>query len=353
MFIMKEDKNLKEFETLEIEPLIAEKPLKERELARLIVINRKEKTINHMIFKDIINYFEEGDCLVLNQTKVIKSKIYYTTVDGKRKDLLFLQKKDENGKIWEVIGKKLKTDKKYILDGGAVIEKIEKTINGSYIIYLNIPVELNYLSTYGKVPLPSYIIKKRKEKNLNEEFDDDFLDYQTVYAKEEGSIAAPTAGFHFTEELLKRIEEKGVKIARLTLHIGWGTFKMVREDPDLFKMPQEYAIIPKETARIINETKENKKKVFIVGTSSMRSVESMCDENGKVYPGEKFCDIFIKPGYKFKVADCFITNLHVPNSPPLYMTAAFAGKDLLLEAYKQAIKEGYRFYSYGDASLIL
>ncbi|MEW6012966.1 MAG: tRNA preQ1(34) S-adenosylmethionine ribosyltransferase-isomerase QueA [Elusimicrobiota bacterium] len=349
---MTEDNTLKEFETLDIEPLIAPYPLEKRDNSRLLVINRKENKIEHRIFNEVIEYFNEGDCLVLNETKVVKHKLIYATEEGAKKDLLLVEKKDEYGNVWKCLAKKLKDGKKYKLEGGINIVSVSNNKDGGYTVTFDKPITEQYIEEYGNVPLPNYIIKKRKETNISE-YNKDEQKYQTVYAKEKGSIAAPTAGFHFTNEIIEKLSGKGVVIARITLHIGYGTFKMVREDPSSFIMPSERCKISEKSAYDINTAKKNGKKIFAVGTSSMRTIEKMSDEKGTVISGSAESDIFIKPGYKFKVADCFITNLHVPNSPPLYMTAAFAGRELLYKAYKEAVKEKYRFYSYGDSCLII
>lgn len=346
---------MEEFRKLPIEELIAEKPLDKRDESNLMVIHKKTGKIEHRKFKDIIEYFSEGDCLILNETKVIKARIYGIRVkDDKKIDFLLLNPVDNSKTSWKLLARKLKPTNKYILNGGIEIKNIIRNSDGSYTLTFSDPLTDEYMEKYGDVPLPNYILKKRKEKNTNINEAEDLTKYQTVYAKEKGSVAAPTAGFHFTDELLNNlVNSKKVRIARLILHIGWGTFKMVRENPENFKMPGEYCYIPEETARIINEAKENNKNIFAVGTSSMRTIESMSDENGFVKSGEKLADIFIKPGYKFKVANRFITNLHVPDSPPLYMTVAFCGYELLLKAYREAIERKYRFYSYGDSTLII
>jgi len=347
------DKEFDEFEKLDIKDLIADFPLKKRDEARLMVIHRDTARIEHRIFSDLIEYLTQGDCIVINETKVVKSKMFFYDSDGKKRDMLMLSKLDEKGKRWMVLTKKLNNKKKYRLEDDVFISSIEKNNDGSYLIEFSRELDDNYISKHGTVPLPEYIIKKRKEKSKDEVLQDDEDDYQTVYAKENGSVAAPTAGFHFTKELLEKIQKKGINIAKIILHIGWGTFKMVRDDPENFVMPPEHCIVSKEVRDIINLTKRNGKKIFVVGTSSMRTLEKMKDENGFVKSGEAESDIFIKPGYKFSIADAFITNLHVPHSPPLYMTTAFCGTELLLKAYKEAVDRKYRFYSYGDACLIL
>jgi S-adenosylmethionine:tRNA ribosyltransferase-isomerase len=346
------DEKLTEFETLDIDPLIAEKPAPERDKSRLIVLNRNDKTITHTFFYEIVNYFRPGDCLVLNESKVIKSRIFYYEDNLQKGDILLVQKYDEEGKKWLSLSRKLKPNKRYYIDGGALIEKIDRYEN-FYLIEFDKVIDFEYLSKYGKVPLPPYIIRKRKEKNMDNITPEDELRYQTVYASVYGSIAAPTAGFHFTPTIIEKLKDKKVHITKIVLHIGYGTFKMVDKKPSEFKMPPEKCYVSTQTAELINNTKKIGGRIFVVGTSVMRTLEKMSNENGIVLSGNGESDIFIKPGWKFKVADCFITNLHVPNSPPLYMTAAFASRDFLFKAYKEAVEKKYRFYSYGDAMLII
>ncbi|MEF3280206.1 MAG: tRNA preQ1(34) S-adenosylmethionine ribosyltransferase-isomerase QueA [Elusimicrobiota bacterium] len=344
---------LSEFRELEISDLIAPFPLEKRDNSRLMIINRKDKTIKHSFFYDIINYLNPGDCIILNETMVVKNKIYLTDEMGNKKDILLLKKIGEDGKSWIALSKKINPSKKYFLEGGIKILEIKKKDDGSFVFYFESPITDDYILKYGKIPLPAYIEKRRKKIEEKNSFYEDDLRYQTVFAKEPGSVAAPTAGFHFSEELLNLISSKGVKVVKILLHIGWGTFKMVREDPENFVMPGEYCRILPAAADIINETKKNGKRIFAVGTSTMRTIEKMKTRDGFVKAGETETDIFISIGHKFSVADAFITNFHVPDSPPLYMTAAFCGKELLFKAYKEAVKEKYRFYSYGDSCLII
>lgn len=343
--------NIDEFRELNVEELIAPFPKKARDTSRLLVINRKNQEIKHELFRNIINYFSPGDCLVINNTKVIKSRLTIKDENENLRDILVLKRINENKTI-VVLGKKLKTNRKYIFNEGIQTISVKKNDDGSMVFELNKALDDEYLSKYGTVPLPHYIINKRTQQNNKSVIPEDEERYQTVYASEKGSIAAPTAGFHFTKELLNKISQMGVSIVSITLHIGWGTFKMVRENIDDFIMPEELCIIGEKEAQIINKTKSSGKRVFVVGTSSMRALEKM-QKNGLVISGRENADIFIKPGYKFNIADAFITNFHLPDSPPLYMTVAFCTKELLLKAYKQAVAKRYRFYSYGDACLII
>lgn len=343
------DNIMKRFEELKTDELIAPFPLERRDLSRLLVIDRKNKKIYHKIFNEIVDFFSEGDCLVINKTKVIKASLDVYAQTGAKRNVLLLKSIDNNF-VWFCLAKKLSIGKKYFVNDDIYFKVLKNTDDG-YVIEFNKKIDFDILDRIGKVPLPHYILKKRKDINKNN-FNDDEL-YQTIYASQKGSIAAPTAGFHFTTEVFSSLEKKGVVIAKITLHIGHGTFKMVRTDPDNFNMPPEYASISKEEAYKINGAKDNGKKVFIVGTSSMRTVEKLNDGK-RVVSGECYSDIFIKPGWNFKIADHFITNLHLPHSPPLYMTLAFCGdEDLLFQAYKEAVERKYRFYSYGDCSLIL
>lgn len=344
------DNIMKKFEELKTDDLIATFPLKERDQAKLLVIDRKTKTISHMIFRDIVNFFSEGDCLVINKTKVIKASLDVYCETGSKREILLLKPINNGFYFWLCLGKKLSIGKRYFVNENLWFRLLDRNEDG-YIIEFNKEINFDVLEEIGKVPLPHYILKKRKNL-IKSSFNDEDA-YQTIYASEKGSIAAPTAGFHFSEHVFNLLKEKGVVIAEIVLHIGYGTFKMVRTDPDSFKMPPEYASIAKEEADKINNAKKSGKKVFVVGTSSMRAVEKLND-GSYVVSGETYSDIFIKPGWTFKIADHFITNLHLPHSPPLYMTLAFCGdEELLLKAYKEAVEKKYRFYSYGDCSLIL
>ncbi|MCX7641435.1 MAG: tRNA preQ1(34) S-adenosylmethionine ribosyltransferase-isomerase QueA [Elusimicrobiales bacterium] len=342
---------MKQFEMLNTKHLIAPVPLKARDESRLLVIDRKNKSIYHRKFSDIIEYLTQGDCLVINKSKVIKAKLDVKSELGSNREILLISKEDETGLQWKCLSKKLTIGIKYYVNNNLYFIVLKKNLYEGYLIEFSSPLNFEVLDKIGKIPLPNYILKRRKDLGIVEENDSEA--YQTIYATEKGSIAAPTAGFHFTKEIIKKLQEKGVIIVDIILHIGYGTFKMVRTEPDTFKMPPEYAIVSQESAKKINDAKVSGKKIFVVGTSSMRTLEKMND--GKyVIAGNGYVDIFIKPGWNFKIADCFITNLHLPHSPPLYMTLAFS-KDpqLLLKAYSEAVSKKYRFYSYGDCSLII
>lgn len=329
------------------EELIAQDPLTDRSSSRLMLLDKKSGEVEHKTFSDIKNYLREGDCLVLNNTKVIPARLM-----GKRKDtgavieVLLLKRRDNN--VWETLvkpGKKAKV--------GQVIEFGDGLLTGTVI---GIEEEGNRLIRFdfdgifeeildklGEMPLPPYITHKLQDKNR----------YQTVYAKYEGSAAAPTAGLHFTNDLLKEIEAMGVKIVFVTLHVGLGTFRPVKEDNILnHHMHSEFYQVSKEAANTINETKKSGNRVICVGTTSCRTVESASDENGVVHAGSDNTEIFIYPGYKFKVLDCLITNFHLPESTLIMLVSALAGRDNVLNAYKIAVDEKYRFFSFGDAMFI-
>ena len=326
------------------EELIAQDPLEDRSSSKLLVVDKNTGKTEHRVFKDIIEYLNEGDCLVLNNTRVIPARLYGER-EGTHGQVEVLLLKRNEGDIWETLvrpGKKCKPGQKLVFgDGKLRAEVIETVDDGNRLIkfyYDGIWEEV--LDSLGEMPLPPYITHKLKDKNR----------YQTVYAKFDGSAAAPTAGLHFTPELLKKIEEKGIKLAYVTLHVGLGTFRPVKEENILdHHMHTEMYQVSQSAADIINDTKKNGGRVICVGTTSCRTVESASDENGIVKPGSAETDIFIYPGYKFKVLDCLITNFHLPESTLLMLVSALAGRENVLAAYEEAIKERYRFFSFGDA----
>ena len=328
------------------EELIAQVPLQKRDESRLMVLNRKLETIEHKKFKDIIDYLEPGDCLVRNNTKVIPARIYGKKETGANVEFLLLN--NIEGDIWESIvrpGNKLHVGTKVIFGDGLLTAEILEIMPGGTrkvkFSYTGIFNEI--LDKIGLMPLPPYIHEELKEKDR----------YQTVYAKYNGSAAAPTAGLHFTPELLKKIEEKGVKIANVTLHVGIGTFRPVKEETvEAHEMHSEHYYIKQEDVEKINETKKSGKRVIAVGTTSCRVLETISDENGMVKETEGDTQIFIYPGYKFKCLDGLITNFHLPQSTLLMLVSALAGKDYVMKAYEEAVKEKYRFFSFGDAMFI-
>ena len=328
------------------ENLIAQVPIEKRDESRLMVLDRKNKTIEHKIFKDIIDYLEPGDCLVRNNTKVIPARIYGKKETGAKVEFLLL--KNIEGDIWETIvrpGNKLHIGTKVIFGDGLLTAEILEIMPGGtrkvQFSYKGIFNEI--LDKIGLMPLPPYIHEELKDNDR----------YQTVYAKYNGSAAAPTAGLHFTPELLRKIEEKGVKIANVTLHVGIGTFRPVKEENvENHEMHTEHFYIKQEDVEKINETKKQGKRVIAVGTTSCRVLETIADENGFVKETEADTSIFIYPGYQFKCLDGLITNFHLPQSTLLMLVSALAGKDYIMKAYKEAVKEKYRFFSFGDAMFI-
>ncbi len=328
------------------EELIAQTPLEKRDESRLMVLDRKNETIEHKKFKDIIDYLEPGDCLVRNNTKVIPARIYGKKETGAKVEFLLLN--NIEGDIWESIvrpGNKLHVGTKVIFGDGILIAEILEIMPGG-----TRKVKFNYngifneiLDKIGLMPLPPYIHEELKDNDR----------YQTVYAKYKGSAAAPTAGLHFTPELLKRIEEKGVKIANVTLHVGIGTFRPVKEEiVENHEMHSEHYYIKQEDVNKINETKKSGKRVIAVGTTSCRVLETIADEKGLVKETEGDTQIFIYPGYKFKCLDGLITNFHLPQSTLLMLVSALAGKNYIMNAYEEAVKNKYRFFSFGDAMFI-
>ena len=330
------------------EELIAQDPLLKRSDSRLMVINRETGDIEHKHFTDVVDYLNSGDCLVINDTKVIPARLIGVKEDtGASIEVLLLKRKDD--KTWETLvkpGKKARPGARISFGDGKLVGEVKEIVEeGNRLIeftYDGIFEEV--LDELGQMPLPPYITHKLEDKNR----------YQTVYAKHEGSAAAPTAGLHFTNELLSEIEEKGIRIARVTLHVGLGTFRPVKVDNITdHHMHSEFYIIDENAADIINTTKENGGKVISVGTTSTRTLETAADENGYIKACSGWTDIFIYPGYKFKCVDRLITNFHLPESTLLMLVSALYDREKILEAYKLAVEEKYRFFSFGDAMLIL
>ena len=329
------------------EELIAQDPLEDRSSSRLLVLDKETGETSHHIFKEVINYLNPGDCLVLNNTKVIPARLIGHKEDtGAAIEVLLLKRKEND--IWETLvkpGKKCKPGTKIVFGEGLLHATVLETVeDGNRLIrfsYEGIFEEI--LDRLGEMPLPPYITHKLQDKNR----------YQTVYAKYEGSAAAPTAGLHFTKELLRQIEEKGIDIAYVTLHVGLGTFRPVKVDNILeHHMHSEFYQVTKEAADKINKAKREGHRVICVGTTSCRTVESAADENGMVKEGCDNTEIFIYPGYKFKVLDALITNFHLPESTLVMLVSALAGREHILNAYEEAIREKYRFFSFGDAMFI-
>ena len=327
--------------------LIAQDPLPDRSSSRLMVLNRKTGEITHEIFHDILKYLKPGECLVRNNTKVIPARLFGKKADtGATIEILLLKRKEKD--VWECLvkpGKKAKPGAKIVFGEelllGEIIDVVEEGNRLIQFSYEGIFEEI--LDKLGQMPLPPYITHKLQDKNR----------YQTVYAKHDGSAAAPTAGLHFTNELLEKIEEMGVTIANVTLHVGLGTFRPVKvEDVTKHHMHSEYYRIEKEEADKINKVKAAGGRIICIGTTSCRTIESATDENGILHAGEGNTEIFIYPGYSFKILDALITNFHLPESTLLMLVSALAGKENIMNAYEEAVKEKYRFFSFGDAMFI-
>lgn len=336
--------------------LIAEYPTENRDECRLMVVHRKTGKIEHKLFKDVLSYFDEGDSMILNNTRVFPARMYGNKEKtGAKIEVFLLRELNRESFLWDVLvdpARKIRIGNKLYFgdDDSLVAEVIDNTtsrgrtlrflFDGTYEEFRKIIFSL------GETPLPKYI--KRAVEPMDEEM------YQTIFAKEEGAVAAPTAGLHFSRELLKRLELKGVNFAEITLHVGLGTFRSVEvEDLTKHKMDSEQVIISERAAAVVNESKINKKKVCAVGTTCMRAVETSVSTEGLLKPFNGWTNKFIFPPYDFSVADCLITNFHTPLSTLLMLISAFCGHDLMMEAYHTAIREKYRFYSYGDAMLIL
>lgn len=327
--------------------LIAQDPLEDRSSSRLMVLNKESGEITHRIFHDITEYLHPGDCLVINDTKVIPARLIGTKEDtGAHIEILLLKRKEND--IWETLvkpGKKCRPGARVVFGNGELKAEIVDVLDdGNRLVHFEYEgIFEEVLDRLGQMPLPPYITHKLQDKNR----------YQTVYAKYEGSAAAPTAGLHFTKELLKQIEDMGVNIARVTLHVGLGTFRPVKVENVLeHRMHSEYYNVTEDAAKMINDTKKNGGRIIAVGTTSTRTLESVADENGMIQPGCGNTEIFIYPGYKFKAIDCLITNFHLPESTLLMLVSALAGKDHIMAAYEEAVKERYRFFSFGDAMFI-
>lgn len=327
--------------------LIAQDPLEDRSASRLLVLDKHTGEIEHRHFKDILDYLKKGDCLVINDTKVIPARLFGVKEGTEAKIEILLLKRREND-IWETLvkpGKKAKV--------GTVISFGEGLLKGTVIDVVeegNRLIQFSYegifeeiLDQLGQMPLPPYITHQLQDKNR----------YQTVYAKNEGSAAAPTAGLHFTKELLEKIQEKGVEIAHVTLHVGLGTFRPVKVDEiEAHHMHSEFYVVEEEEAKKVNDTKRNGGRIVCVGTTSCRTVESASTEDGILKAGSGWTEIFIYPGYRFKILDCLITNFHLPESTLIMLVSALAGRDHVLHAYEEAVRERYRFFSFGDAMFL-
>ena len=329
------------------EELIAQDPLENRSDSRLMVLDKKTGAVSHHIFRDIVEYLQPGDCLVINDTKVIPARLIGSKEDtGAKIEVLLLKRK--TGDVWETLvkpGRKAKPGTRIQFGDGLLVGEVMDIVDeGNRLIKFEFDgIFEEILDRLGQMPLPPYITHQLKDKDR----------YNTVYATHSGSAAAPTAGLHFTPELLHTIEEKGVDIARVTLHVGLGTFRPVKvDDVENHHMHSEFYMIDEKAAEKINRAKENGKRVICVGTTSCRTIESAADENGRLKPCSGWTEIFIYPGYQFKILDCLITNFHLPESTLIMLVSALAGKEHVLAAYEEAVKERYRFFSFGDAMFI-
>lgn len=345
---MNEGLSVKDFDYELPEELIAQDPLEDRSASRLLILDKETGKIRHGVFREIGKELRAGDCLVINNTKVIPARLLGVREGtGAGIEVLLLKRKEKD--VWETLvrpGKKARP--------GCVISFGEGLLRGEVLEVVeegNRLIRFDYegifeevLDQLGQMPLPPYITHPLKDKNR----------YQTVYARYEGSAAAPTAGLHFTEELLEEIRQAGVRIAPVTLHVGLGTFRPVKEENVLdHHMHAEFYVVEEETARIVNETRKEGGRIFCVGTTSCRTIESAADENGVLRAGSGWTDIFIYPGYRFKLLDGLITNFHLPQSTLIMLVSALAGRERVLAAYEEAVKERYRFFSFGDAMLVV
>lgn len=344
---MTEGMNVKDYDYDLPEELIAQDPLEDRSSSRLMVLDRQTGDVEHRHFTDILEYLHPGDCLVINNTRVIPARLFGVKEDTQAKIEVLLLKRKEND-IWETLvkpGKKAKPGTKLVFgDGLLTAEVVDVVEEGNRLIQFHYDgIFEEILDQLGQMPLPPYITHQLKDKNR----------YQTVYAKYDGSAAAPTAGLHFTKELLQKVKDMGVDIAEVTLHVGLGTFRPVKVENVLdHHMHSEFYMVSQEAADKINRAKESGHRVIAVGTTSTRTLEAAADENGRLHETSGWTEIFIYPGYQFKVIDALITNFHLPQSTLVMLVSALAGREHVLHAYEIAVKERYRFFSFGDAMLI-
>ncbi len=325
--------------------LIAQEPIEPRDSSRLLVLERKKKSVREDVFRNVIDYFNPGDVLVLNDTKVIPARIQAYKATGGKVEVFLLKKLGESR--WEALvkpGRRVPPGSEVMVGEGIPIKIIDRTTDGTRIIEFSSPETSELvIRKFGQIPLPPYIKKPLSDPSR----------YQTIYAKKEGSVAAPTAALHFTPQLLRRIEDKGIDVVYITLHMGWGSFQPIREETiEAHKLPSEYYTIPELVAKRINKAKKEGKKIIACGTDVVRAMETQAKE-GKLEAGSGSTSLFITPGYKFKVVDTLITNLHLPRSSHLVLVSAFAGREFVFKAYQYAVERRFRFYTFGDATIVL
>jgi S-adenosylmethionine:tRNA ribosyltransferase-isomerase len=329
---------------------IAQAPAERRDASRLLVVDRASGTIAHRVFSALAEYIPAGDALVLNETRVFPARLLGKRASGADAEVLLLTPQGGEEKLWTALvrpGAKLKPGRTLAIGPELSVEIVDSTPGGERIVRLHTPLTLSEaLDRYGEVPLPPYVQHRATEEDRER--------YQTVYARERGSIAAPTAGLHFTPELLAALEAKGVRIVRLVLHVGVGTFRPVEtDDPAAHRMHSEWYQVPAHAAAALNDTRAAGGAIWAVGTTVTRTLETVTDESGTIHPGEGWTDIFIRPPYRYRAVDHLVTNFHLPRSTLLMLVAAFAGYERMMEAYREAVDRGYRFFSYGDAMLIV
>jgi S-adenosylmethionine:tRNA ribosyltransferase-isomerase len=328
---------------------IAQAPAERRDASRLLVVDRATGALSHRVFSDLLDYVPTGDALVLNETRVFPARLLGKRASGAEAEVLLLTPQGGEEKLWTALvrpGAKLKPGRTVEIAPDLSVEIVESTPGGERIVRLHTPLTLTEaLDRYGEVPLPPYVQHRATEEDRER--------YQTVYARERGSVAAPTAGLHFTPELLAALEAKGVRIVRLVLHVGVGTFRPVEtDDPAEHRMHSEWYHVSADVAAALNETRAAGGAIWAVGTTVTRTLETVTDESGTVHAGEGWTDIFIRPPYRYRAVDHLVTNFHLPRSTLLMLVAAFAGYELMMEAYREAIRGGYRFFSYGDAMMV-
>lgn len=344
---------LQKFSALGCEKLVAANPAEPRDSSRLLVLDRKTGALEHRVFRDLTDYLKKGDCVVVNDTKVFPAKLNGKKATGGKFELLLVRQEDQPHR-WSALCRECQEGLTVVFAGGVTAAAEGKNAAGEWIFVFSTPHVLALAERSGSMPLPHYIEKARRLSGQTAQNEGDKNRYQTVFARENGSIAAPTAGFHFTPELIGKLKAGGVIFAPVTLHVGWGTFRPVHKNgPEHHKMLPEYAQVSAETARTINAARKAGGRVIPVGTTCTRTLESFAAPDGAVESGGKWADIFIYPPYRFRAADAIITNFHIPSSTPLFMAAAFAGGENLYRAYEEAVRLQYRFYSYGDAMLLL